>query len=98
LVLQLTKNHPSPSVPPTNEQLTAAFTAYESIRLPRSAGIVRGARERGLLRVVANEEAARVRDEMLRQSFLPEHAADKLAEYDDVGKYPFDGESELVLS
>lgn len=98
MVLQLTESHPSASVSPTNEQLTAAFTAYESARLPRSAEVVRSARKRGVLRVQADEQAAKERDEKFRRSFLPENFADRLTEYDNVGRFPFEGESELVLS
>ena len=49
------------------------------------------------MRVVPNEEAARMRDDMIRQSFSPEHAEGKLQEYDNIGRYPFEGESEVVL-
>ena len=59
---------------------------------------MRGARERGGIRVVATEEAAKERDEMMRERFTIDHAPERLEEYENIGRYPYEGESELVLS
>ncbi|KAH7909957.1 hypothetical protein BJ138DRAFT_1009787 [Hygrophoropsis aurantiaca] len=68
LVRLLVKYNPDSAVPST-EILDKAFSEYQSIRIPRTSELVKGARKQGEARVVDGLEACRMRDEMLKHAF-----------------------------
>ncbi|KAI5118837.1 hypothetical protein M0805_006157 [Coniferiporia weirii] len=92
LVRALVAHHPDLASTPSTAQLTAAFADYESVRIPRSAMLVRKARARGEQRVVSDLEAARRRDEAMRALVGQETV---WAEMDELARGPYEGESEI---
>ncbi|KAH8119024.1 FAD/NAD-binding domain-containing protein [Phellopilus nigrolimitatus] len=92
LVRALITHHTSPETAPSTAQLAAAFSDYESVRLPRSAALVRRARERGEQRVVDGLETAKKRDEAVRASSTEENIWHDTDEY---ARGPYEGESEI---
>ena len=81
---------------PTTATLTKLFSEYESIRLPRTATLVRGARTRGERRVTMDEESSRKRDEIIKAEFGgTEFDPKRSASYDFIFGGPFHGKSEI---
>ena len=68
------------------------------MRIPRSASLVKGARERGQTRVVPDEHAAHERDNNIRKTLLAENIENMLHEYDNIAQGPFEGNSEVILA
>lgn len=93
LVRTLTKHHPDPTASPRTDVLTAAFSEYEQVRIPRADGMVKGARARGNMRVVPTVEAAKARDELVKKALADDKAT--WQEFDMVASGPFQGKSEI---
>jgi len=92
LVRVLVKYNPSAENPST-ATLEQAFSEYEAIRLPRSAGLVKGARQQGQIRVVHGMEAAIKRNEFVRNMWKDDSKV--VATYSELFNHPFAGKSEI---
>lgn len=65
-LIQCLKKHNLDATAPSTALLTTVFAEYESVRLPRSALLVKAANDRGHMRVVSTEAAALERDEKVK--------------------------------
>jgi salicylate hydroxylase len=92
LVRLLLKHNPS-SASPSTETLSAIFTEYETLRIPRTSALVAAARKQGEIRVVEDLEAAKERDQMLKN---PLTAEEKAVRFQGFINQPFpEGQSEI---
>ncbi|OCH92783.1 FAD/NAD(P)-binding domain-containing protein [Obba rivulosa] len=88
----LVKHNPS-AADPSTAILHAAFSEYETIRIPRASALVTGARKRGDNRVVHGVEERKKRNEKIREHWSNEAAVAE--EYKQLYTQPFFGQSEI---
>jgi salicylate hydroxylase len=95
LIRSLVKHNPSASTPST-ELLKVVFDEYEGVRLPRSAELVRKAREHGEFRVVHGIEPCKARNDAVRKNWKDgrEEREAQVKSYSGTLNGPFQGESE----
>jgi len=86
------KHNPEASSPAT-ELLSTIFNEYESIRIPRTAELVRTARKQGEIRVVDGIDACLKRNEIIRKNFGDDEKVLDASEYLLSG--PYKGKSEI---
>ncbi|KAF8198170.1 FAD/NAD(P)-binding domain-containing protein [Mycena galopus ATCC 62051] len=65
IVRLLDKHHPTAEAEPSAAVLSTIFTEFETLRMERTATLVRRARETGEMRVVAGVERARARNDAI---------------------------------
>ncbi|KIK68856.1 hypothetical protein GYMLUDRAFT_34848 [Collybiopsis luxurians FD-317 M1] len=96
LVRVLIKFNPSAQNPST-ETLSNAFKEYESVRIPRTSVLVKGAREMGeKTRVVSGMEACIARNNKIRDDMEATRSSGKLSlRYSEARIGPFEGQSEI---
>lgn len=88
----LVKHNPD-AAPPSTELLSTIFKEWEGIRIPRTAALVKGARQTGEGRVVDGVQACLARNQTVRDIWADDEKLLDASEY--LLGAPFKGKGEI---